>query len=404
MRILWLITRYWPVVGGAEIHTRRIIHEMARAGHSSTVVSHWDTNRTDWLRGTTVNAPGGVRRYEDDAGIPVIRLGASSLSDRLRTAVPAMTYYFQMSRAASALADMWEEQIEREAGTSWDVIHAVRVGREPLYVAGYRFARRLGIPYVFTPLHHPRWVGRRYATYLDLYRNADALIALTNYERSLYAELGVDPARVHVAGIGPILPESANGGRFRAAHQIRGPLVLFLGQKYEYKGFEHLLAATSRVWEQYPDATFAFLGPRTPASRAAFSRVHDPRILELDAVDLQTKGDALAACDVFCLPSEQESFAGVFTEAWSYGKPVVGCGIPAVKEVIGDDGLIVPPGESSELAAAILRLLGDADLRARLGAAGQVKVAQRYSWPHIAATIEGAYAAPLTRTHARQTT
>jgi glycosyltransferase involved in cell wall biosynthesis len=396
MRILWLITRYWPVVGGAEIHTRRIIHEMVALGHTSAVITHWDTNRTDWLRGTTVTAPGRVRRYQDDAGIPVVRLGYS-LPSRLRSALPAMTYYLRVAQSASSLADRLEASIERECGKDWDIVHAVRVGREPLYLAGYRYARRLGVPFVFTPLHHPRWVGKRYETYLDLYRKADALIALTNYERSLYADLGVDPGRVAVTGIGPILPESADGTRFRDAHQIRGPLILFLGQKYDYKGYRHLLEATERVWKQHPNATFAFLGPRTPASRSAFSRVHDPRILELDAVDPQTKGDALAACDIFCLPSEQESFAGVYTEAWSYGKPVIGCAIPAVKEVIGDgvDGVIVPPDDSAALASALLRLLGDEALRARLGAAGQAKVAQRYNWPTIAATIEGAYSMAL---------
>lgn len=398
MRILWLITRYWPAVGGAEIHTQRIIHELAALGHTNMVVSHWDTNRTDWLRGTTVNAPNDVRRYEDDAGVPVVRLGYPR-SARLRTALPAMTYYLQMSRSASALATMLESLIERECGRDWDIVHAVRVGREPLYLAGYRYARRLGIPFIFTPLHHPRWVGRRYETYLDLYRRADALIALTNYERALYADLGVDPDRVYVTGIGPILPESADGGRFRAAHQIRGPLILFLGQKYEYKGYKDLLDAANRVWERYPDATFAFLGPRTRASRSTFSQIYDPRILELDAVDLQTKGDALAACDIFCLPSKQESFAGVFTEAWSYGKPVIGGAIPAIKEVISDgvDGLIAPTGDSADLAVALLRLLDDASLRARLGAAGQAKVAERFSWSRIAGVIERANVATLTR-------
>jgi glycosyltransferase involved in cell wall biosynthesis len=400
MRILWLITRYWPVVGGAEIHTRRIIHELARAGHTSAVVSHWDTYRTDWLRGTTVTAPGSVRRYQDDGGIPVIRLGYS-LAERLRKVPSAATYYLDVSRAASSLAAMLEQQIIRECGTNWDIVHAVRVGREPLSLAGYRFARRLGVPFVFTPLHHPRWVGRRYATYLDLYRRADALIALTNYERALYADLGVDPERVAVAGVGPVVPESADGERFRAAYGVRGPLIVFLGQKYAYKGYQRLLDASSVVWRQYPDVTFAFIGPRTRASRAIFARAHDPRILETDAMDTQEKGDALAACDVFCLPSEQESFGGVFTEAWSYGKPVIGCAIPAIKEVIGDgiDGLIVPPGDSSALAAALLRLLSDESMRQRLGAAGQTKVAERYSWPRITDTIEATYATTLAHLH-----
>ena len=399
MRVLWLMTRYWPAVGGAENHTRRIIHELSEAGHSNTVVAHWDSNRTDWLRGTTITAPSETVRYQDGPYVPVIRLGFP-LARRLQTVLPAATYYLQMRLSAAALARMLEDTITQECGTDWDIIHAVRIGREPLYLAGYHLARRLGIPFVFTPLHHPRWVGRRYLTYIHLYRSADALIALTAYERSLYGALGVDPGRITVTGVGPILPPAADGARFRATHGISGQLILFLGQKYPYKGFEQLLAAAAHVWQRHPDTTFAFLGPRTSASRAVFSRVRDTRILELDAVDLQTKGDALAACDVFCLPSEQESFAGVFTEAWSYGKPVIGCGIPAVQEVItdGEDGIIVPVGKSADLAAAILALLDDPLLRARLGAAGQHKVASRYTWSRIAHTITDTYDSVRSRT------
>src|SRR5262249_8977579 len=158
-----------------------------------------------------------------------------------------------------------------------------------LYVAGHRLARRLGIPFIFAPLHHPRWVGRRYQVYLDLYREADALIALTAHERGLYEALGIARERISSIGIGPVLPQAADGARFRAAHAVPGQLVLFLGQKYPYKGYEHLLAAAHLVWRERPEVTFAFLGPRTPASRRAFSRVSDPRILELDTVDLQTK-------------------------------------------------------------------------------------------------------------------
>ena len=42
MRILWLMTRYWPAVGGAETHSRRIIQELTVRGHEISVVTHWD--------------------------------------------------------------------------------------------------------------------------------------------------------------------------------------------------------------------------------------------------------------------------------------------------------------------------------------------------------------------------
>ncbi len=392
MRILWLMTRYWPAVGGAETHSRRIIQELAARGHEISVVTHWNENRTDWLRGTTVAAPSVTRVYADGAAARVTRLGYGAWR-RLRTAFPAATYYLRTRGAADTLARMLEEDIARACGTDWDIVHGVRIGREPLYLAGRNLARRQGAPFVFTPLHHPRWEGRRYRVYLDLYRDADALVALTESEARQYEALGVARERIGVHGIGPILPPSASGERFRAAHAIRGPLILFLGQKYPYKGWERLLNAAPRVWREWPDATFAFLGPRTAASRRVFAGIHDPRIVELDTVDLQTKGDALAACDIFCLPSEQESFGGVYTEAWAYAKPVIGCAIPAARDVITDgvDGLLVAPGSVDALAAGLRESLEVPERRAAMGRAGQEKVERLYSWPRIAGALEGVY-------------
>ena len=395
MRILWLINRYYPAIGGAELHSREIIHELATRGHTVQVVTHWDSNRTDWLRGTTICAPRATRRYRDGKGVEVLRLGYGGAMSvrRMSTLVPAATYYFHQSAAADRLAGMIEDDIMRLCGSRWDVVHAVRTGREPLHVAGSSIARRLDVPFVFTPLHHPRWVGRRYSVYLDLYRRADGIVALTAAERERYAELGVPASSVTISGVGPVLPPTADGLRFRAAHNIRGPLALFLGQKYPYKGYGLLLEAAEIVWHTHPDVTFAFLGPRTHASRRTFARRPDARLVELDAVDLQTKADALAACDLFCLPSTQESFGGVFTEAWSYAKPVIGRDIPAVREVIGDgeDGLLLHGANAADLAAIILRLLDDEDLRARLGRAGQRKVERTYGWPRVVDRIEEAY-------------
>ena len=398
MRILWLMTRYWPAVGGAETHARRIIQELTARGHEVSVVTHWDENRTDWLRGTTVAAPGLTRVYTDGGATRVTRLGYSPWR-RLHTVLPATTYYLRARGASHALARMLEVDIARSCGTDWDIVHGVRVGREPLYLAGQRLARRQGVPFIFTPLHHPRWEGSRYRVYLDLYRDADGLIALTESEAQRYVSLGVARDRIGIHGIGPVLPPSASGERFRASHTIRGPLILFLGQKYLYKGWRRLLDAAPSIWRQWPDATFAFLGPRTAASRWVFSGVHDPRVLELDAVDLQTKGDALAACDIFCLPSEQESFGGVYTEAWAYAKPVVGCAIPAVRDVVTDgvDGLLVRPGSVNEVVVSIQELLANPERRMAMGLAGQARVERTFSWPRIADHLEGIYQAALAR-------
>ena len=152
-----------------------------------------------------------------------------------------------------------------------------------------------------------------------------------------------------------------------------------------------LLEAATLVWRRFPDARFAFIGPPVGDSEAAY-RGADPRILRLGAVDLQTKTDALAACTVLCVPSTQESFGGVYAEAWSFGKPVIGARIPAVAEVIDDggDGLLTEQ-RPAEIADRLLQILGDASAAERMGAAGLRKVAEKYSWNVIAQRTRDAY-------------
>ncbi|MBI4631134.1 MAG: glycosyltransferase family 4 protein, partial [Chloroflexi bacterium] len=118
----------------------------------------------------------------------------------------------------------------------------------------------------------------------------------------------------------------------------------------------------------------------------------DPRLFDLDTVDLQTKTDAFAACDIFCLPSSQESFGGVFTEAWSLGKPVIGCDIPSVRAVIDEnkDGFLIPQ-RSSEIAERIIYLLDHPVERKRLGENGKRKVEERYTWQRLAEQTEEIY-------------
>jgi glycosyltransferase involved in cell wall biosynthesis len=169
-------------------------------------------------------------------------------------------------------------------------------------------------------------------------------------------------------------------------------MILFLGQHYRYKGYREVLLAAPRVWEKFPDATFVFLGRAVGGSEADFSERMDRRSLRLGEVDLQTKTDALAACTVLCVPSTQESFGGVYTEAWSFGKPVIGCGIPAVSEVISDgvDGLLVAQ-EPLPIADAICQLLASPAAAEAMGEAGRIKVQERYSWERLSALTERAY-------------
>ena len=120
-------------------------------------------------------------------------------------------------------------------------------------------------------------------------------------------------------------------------------------------------------------------------------------MIELGQVDLPQKTDALAACTLLCLPSTQESFGGVYTEAWSFGKPVIGANIPAVAEVIDDgvNGYLVSP-IPDEIAEKISYLLNHTTIAHQLGQAGRQKVIEKYSWDKLAQKTEEIYTTVLT--------
>jgi glycosyltransferase involved in cell wall biosynthesis len=307
-------------------------------------------------------------------------------------AVWVWSYYPLQRWALPRIADVLADEIEPHAAGT-DLIHNCRIGREGISSASYQVAHDNKLPFVLTPVHHPRWDGWLHRYYHELYRRADAVIALTEAERQMLVRLGVQEARIFVTGNGPVLTGSADPEGFRNRYSLgAGPLVLFLGQKYAYKGLAALLTAAHQVWRSFPTTRFAFVGPRTPYSRRLFARIRDRRILELDKVDVQEKTDALAACDILCLPSTQESFGGVFTEAWSLGKPVVGCDIPAVRSVIddGQDGLLTQQ-DPDEIAKRLVYLLGEPEARERMGQCGKAKVNARYTWPRLAQATERVY-------------
>jgi glycosyltransferase involved in cell wall biosynthesis len=108
-------------------------------------------------------------------------------------------------------------------------------------------------------------------------------------------------------------------------------------------------------------------------------------VLLTDASE-KTKIDALSSSNLLVLPSINESFGGVFLEAWSAGKPVIGCETPVIKCVVDNmvDGLLLTSLDKHELAEKIIYLLKNEDEARRMGRSGKEKVLRDYTWRTIA--------------------
>jgi glycosyltransferase involved in cell wall biosynthesis len=386
MQLLYTLTTYPPAIGGAQLHQHLLAQQLKQ--QQIQVFTHWAQNRTDWLMGTTINAPSQSKDYIID-DIPVHCMGMN-LIDKARLIPYLPLYYPWMDLALPPIATCISRYLDQYAQSA-DLIHNVRIGREGLSYASYQLAQKYNIPFIFTPVHHPRWIGWRYRAYIKLYQLADAVIALTKTEKQTLINLGVDSDRITVTGMGPILAEKADSQAFKATYTISDPIILFLAQHHSYKGYQQLLQAAPIVWKRFPEAQFVFAGPAIANSEKYFKN-QDPRIHRLGTLSLQEKSNALAACTMLCVPSSQESFGGVYTEAWHFDKPVIGCNIPAVSEVIdhGTNGYLVSQNPR-EIASAICQMLMNPSQALKMGQNGKQKLEAKFTWSRIAEITAGAY-------------
>ncbi len=158
------------------------------------------------------------------------------------------------------------------------------------------------------------------------------------------------------------------------------PVVLFFGVWSKYKGIEVLLDAFARVRTELPESQLVLAG--APGADidvdAVLGRAH--QIGNVDArpgyVQLEDVAPLLDSARVVATPYIRATQSGVAHLAYTFGRPVIASAVGDLPEVIQDGltGLLVEPGDADGLAMALLRLLRDPVLAAKLGAAGEDSV------------------------------
>jgi glycosyltransferase involved in cell wall biosynthesis len=206
---------------------------------------------------------------------------------------------------------------------------------------------------------------------------------------------GVDRARLtrHHSGVEP---EFLVAGAALAASAPRKGL-LFLGSWLHRKGTLDLVPAASEALARHPEEHLTIAGchagPETILSE--FPAAIRPRIRVLPRIDgNQALIDIYRSHSVFVLPSYFEGQPLVMIEAAAMGLAIVTTPICGMRDFIVADqnGVTVPVGEPSALAAALDRLLTDPSLARRLGRAAQAQ-AGTHTWTTAADKIEAAYQA-----------
>jgi glycosyltransferase involved in cell wall biosynthesis len=251
-------------------------------------------------------------------------------------------------------------------------------------------ARRFSIPFVITPLVHEGIWGDG-ALFFRIYRQADAVIALLDVERQVYLSGGVRPDHVHTVGVSPVIAPDYDAMLFRDKYNLRGAVALFVGRQIQSKGYQSLLEAAPIVWRRHPDTHFVFIGPLEKSS-TPMTASPDPRVINLGPVSDEEKTSAMAACDVFCLPSNSEIMPTAILEAWFFGKPVIGGDIPTLRELIQGSGGGLNVSQTPEaIASGLSALLDNPDRAAQMGESGRQRVRRNYSIGAVCNQLETIY-------------
>jgi glycosyltransferase involved in cell wall biosynthesis len=101
-----------------------------------------------------------------------------------------------------------------------------------------------------------------------------------------------------------------------------------------------------------------------------------------------------ARAAVVACPSHREGFGVACLEAMAHSRPVVASAVGGLLDLVvdGETGIHVPPGDVPALRAALERLLGDRELRLRMGEAGRRRAAERFSWGAVTRETVDLYA------------
>lgn len=406
LRIALLSYRGKPHCGGQGVYVRNLSRELVALGHEVEVI-------------------GGPPYPDLDEGVTLTRLPSLDLYNdahpfrfprpsEYRDAIDALEYA-GMCTAAFPEPLTFSLRARRhlaERVDDFDVVHD-----NQCLGWGLTGIQRLGLP-VLATIHHPITVDRKAA--LEAARTPWQKISLRRWygftrmqarvarrlprlltvseqsARDIVEAFEVDRGRLEVVHNG--VDERCFKPR-EDVQRVPGRIVTTASSDAPLKGLVPLLEAVAAVRQCRP-AHLKIVGQRNEGGAA--DRAMQRLGLGDDAVEFVSDlsddelASLLASAEVAVVPSLYEGFSLPAIEAMACGTPLVATTGGALPEVAGRDGetaLLVEPGEPEPLGRAIDRLLGDAQLRDRIGEAGRRRVLKRFTWRVAAQHTAAEYAA-----------
>ena len=411
LRIALLSYRSKPHCGGQGVYVRHLSRELAALGHHVEVFSGQPYPELDVL----------------DANSPVLQplpsLDLYRDDDPFRTPRPGE---FRDGIDALEVATMWTGGFPEPLTFSLRAARAITARRGDFDVVhdnqslGYGLLRLLGegIPLVAT-VHHPITIDRRHEIdaapsllrrlslrrwygftrmQARVARRVPTLITVSESSAADIArDFGVRRERVRVIPVGvetdvfrpPTLP------------RVPGRIVAVSSSDSPMKGARVLLEAVAKLQTER-DVELVVVGrPRAdgPVARAVDELGIADAVRFVTGLPDPALAELFGSAEVAVVPSLYEGFSIPAVEAMACATPLVASRGGALPEVVGDCGVLVEPGNPSELASALGHLLDDEPKRRALGAAGRRRVEERYTWRAMATATAEIYAETAASAH-----
>lgn len=404
MNILHIVHGYPPSIGGSQWLVKSISEELVNRYHDEVTVFTTVAYNTEYFWNS--NEPAMSPCIEVINGVTVRRFPVFNRLGTLRALIANIAYRLRLPYN-DHLRTLQNGPLifglkQAVAQSKVDIILATAFPLMHMYdaVAG---ARQGGIPIVLLGAIHTAnaWGYDRPMIYRAI-QQANAYIAHTTFERDHLIQHGINARKIAVIGAGVTANRfiSANGSSLREKYGWeQAPVVATIGKQSFRKRFDVLVAAMCHIWREHPEVHLLIAGGRSVYTPILESLIADLPPEQRAQVTLygdfteEEKSKILSACDIFVLPSGEESFGIAFIEAWACGKPVIGSRIGAIPAVIaeGQDGLLATYGDANDLAGAILELIENPQRRLQLGKTGQNKVLQNYTWETITSRLREVY-------------
>ena len=399
MKILYLVPRYFPAVGGSENLIKFFAERMVKEGHDVTVYTSNVLDVTGlwaWEKKRRVID----KEFEEINGVKVFRFPIQTQwlfgSFFLTKAFRKVLQYLPLWQVQCLRGNIFSPKLYKKAFFSkekFDVVHVTPVPFDSLFYCGYKIAKKSNAKLVCTPaVHLDESVVKEYTRSYTLkaLERYDLLLTNTDIETD-FLKTNLKNQNIHTLGLGIDIQKSnkGNGAEFRKKYNIplNAKVLFYVGTKCTDKGTFTLVEAFLKINKKNKDIYLILAGNEFPDFTDYINKIKNPNIIYFNGpVDEETKWDIFAAGNIFVMTSRTDSFGIVYLEAWANKKPVIGANSGGVPGVItnAQDGYLVEFGNVGELGDRINNLVLNPELISKMGESGFSKLERNFTEDIIA--------------------